>query len=75
MIRLRNKKVALAALAVTVALAIGLAPPAPIGASDHIDGPQLAHDHASDINDMYFFLDPNDNSKVVLIMTINPFLI
>ncbi len=44
-------------------------------ASDHIDGPQLANDHASDINDMYFFLDPNDNSKVVMIMTINPFLI
>ncbi|MDQ3322688.1 MAG: DUF4331 domain-containing protein [Acidobacteriota bacterium] len=44
-------------------------------ASDHIDGPQLAHDHASDINDMYFFLDPNDNSRVVMIMTINPFLI
>ncbi len=44
-------------------------------ASDHIDGPQLANDHASDINDMYFFLDPNDNSQVVLVMTINPFLI
>ena len=44
-------------------------------ASDHIDGPQLAHDHASDINDMYLFLDPNDNTQVVLIMTINPFLI
>ncbi len=47
----------------------------PIKASDHIDGPQLAHDHASDINDMWFFLDPNDNSKVVMVMTINPFLI
>ncbi len=47
----------------------------PIKASDHIDGPQLANDHASDINDMYFFLDPNDNSKVVMVMTINPFLI
>lgn len=44
-------------------------------ASDHIDGPQLAHDHASDINDMWMFLDPNDNSQVVMIMTINPFLI
>ncbi len=44
-------------------------------ASDHIDGPQLANDHASDINDMYFFLDPNNNSQVVLVMTINPFLI
>ena len=44
-------------------------------ASDHIDGPQLANDHASDIADMWFFLDPNDNSKVVMVMTVNPFLI
>ncbi|HXG82982.1 MAG TPA: DUF4331 family protein [Pyrinomonadaceae bacterium] len=49
--------------------------PVPTSASDHIDGPQLANDHASDINDMYFFLNPNDNSRVVMIMTINPFLI
>jgi len=47
----------------------------PTKASDHIDGPQLANDHASDINDMYFFLDPNDNTRVVMIMTVNPFLI
>ena len=71
----RNKKIAAAALAVSVALAIQLMPPTATNASDHIDGPQLANDHASDINDMYFFLDSNDNSRVVMIMTINPFLI
>ncbi len=49
--------------------------PSSVSASDHIDGPQLAQDHASDINDMWFFLNPNDNSRVVMIMTINPFLI
>jgi len=75
MIRTTSKKVGLVALALTMALAAGLTPPMPTGASDHIDGPQLANDHASDINDMYFFLDPNDNSKVVMIMTINPFVI
>ena len=51
-------KTVLIALAVFVML---LTPAA--YASDHIDGPQLANDHASDINDMYFFLDPNDNSR------------
>jgi len=71
----RNKKIAAAALAVSVALAIQLMPPTATNASDHIDGPQLANDHASDINDMYFFLDSNDNSQVVMVMTINPFLI
>jgi len=75
MIRSRNKRIALTALALTVALALQLTPPTPINASDHIDSPTVAHDKASDINDMYFFLDPNDNSRVVLIMTINPFII
>nr|MBA3320729.1 DUF4331 family protein [Pyrinomonadaceae bacterium] len=75
MIRSRNKRIALVALALTVSLALQLTPPTPINASDHIDSPTVAHDKASDINDMYFFLDPNDNTRVVLIMTINPFLI
>ncbi len=61
-----------AALAVLTAQ---LTPITRLDASDHIDSPTLAHDKASDINDMYLFLDPNDNSRVVLVMTINPFLI
>jgi len=78
MIRKRNKisrKIAFVALALTVTLAMQLTPAPRTSASDHIDSPALAHDKASDINDMYFFLDPHDNSKVVMIMTINPFLI
>ena len=84
MIRSR-KKLVLVALALTIALVALLMPAPIIDASDHIDGPQLANDHASDINDMWFFLDPNDpasrntdpadNPNVVMIMTINPFLI
>ncbi len=58
------------------AIALGsLMPVVQVNASDHIDSPTLAHDKASDLNDTYAFLDPNDNSKVVLMMTINPFLI
>ncbi len=71
----KGKKTALVAVFLMVAMAIQFALVPQTNASDHIDGPQLAHDHASDINDMYFFLDPNDNSRVVMIMTINPFLI
>lgn len=44
-------------------------------ASDHIDAPILAQDHASDLGDTWAFLDPNDPSKVVLIMSTNPFII
>ncbi|MDQ3374426.1 MAG: DUF4331 domain-containing protein, partial [Acidobacteriota bacterium] len=75
MIRKKNKKFAFGALVLTLALALQLTSPTRTGASDHIDGPQLANDHASDLNDMYFFLDPNNNSRVVMVMTINPFLI
>jgi hypothetical protein len=74
MILKKNRNRALVALVMMLALAFQLTTPL-TNASDHIDGPQLANDHASDINDMYFFLNPNDNSRVVMVMTINPFLI
>ncbi|MEJ7713583.1 MAG: DUF4331 family protein [Pyrinomonadaceae bacterium] len=48
-------------------------PPPRVSASDHIDSPALADDQGADLNDLWAFLDPNDNSKVVLIMSINPF--
>ncbi|HXG82620.1 MAG TPA: DUF4331 family protein, partial [Pyrinomonadaceae bacterium] len=75
MLYAKNKKHSLVAVIMLAIFAFQLTVPVPTRASDHIDGPQLAHDHASDINDMYFFLDPNDNSRVVMVMTINPFLI
>ncbi len=71
----KSKKFASATLLLMATMLIQLNFVRQTKASDHIDGPQLANDHASDINDMYFFLDPNDNSKVVMVMTINPFLI
>jgi hypothetical protein len=51
MTRSRNKKVALAALAISVALAIQLLPPTRLNASDHIDSPSITHDRSSDIAD------------------------
>jgi hypothetical protein len=75
MTRSRNKKIALAALALTAALAIQLTPPARINASDHIDSPSITHDRSSDIADTYAFVDPNDNSKVVLILSTQGFVV
>lgn len=75
MTRSRNKKIALAALALTVALAIQLTPPTRINASDHIDSPSITHDRSSDIADTYAFVDPNDNSKVVLILSTQGFVV
>ncbi len=44
-------------------------------ASDHIDSPTIAQDRGSDIADMYAFLDPNDNSQVVLIASTQGFIV
>lgn len=75
MTRSRNKKVALAALALTMALAIQLVPPTRINASDHIDSPSITHDRSSDIADLYAFVDPNDKSKVVLLLSTQGFVV
>jgi hypothetical protein len=75
MTRSRNKKVALAALALTVALAIQLMPPTRTNASDHIDSPSITHDRSSDIADLYAFVDPNDKSKVVLLLSTQGFVV
>jgi len=75
MIRSRNKMIALAALALTTVLALQLMPPARVGASDHIDSPTITQDRGSDIADAYAFLDPNDNSRVILILSTQGFIV
>ncbi len=70
-----RENVALLAAAGAMALAAVWTPTAPLGASDHIDSPTVAQDRASDLDDLYAFVDPNDNSKVVLIMTTQGFIV
>jgi hypothetical protein len=53
----------------------GFAGPSILRASDHADSPTTATDQGADIGDQYAFLDPNDNSKVVLIMTVRGFIV
>ncbi len=62
-----------AAPALGIALALSCA--SRLFASDHIDSPTIAQDRGSDIADNYAFLDPNDNSRVVLIMSTQGFLV
>src|SRR5437763_8469006 len=75
MIRSRNRRMALGALALTVALSIMLTPAPTIDAADHGDAPLTSHDLGADINDVYLFLDPTDNSKVIMIMTFHGFIV
>src|SRR5258707_1600755 len=49
--------------------------PAIARAADHGDAPNVAGDQAWDLADVYFFLDPNNNHKVVLIGTLRGFMV
>jgi hypothetical protein len=49
--------------------------PATSRAADHGDAPNVAGDQAADLADVYFFLDPNNNNKVVLIATLRGFIV
>jgi hypothetical protein len=44
-------------------------------AADHGDSPTASNDSAADLNDVFFFLDPNDNSRVILEMTMHGFIV
>ena len=57
------------------ALTVWLAPPARSIASNHIDSPISTQERGANITDHWAFLDPNDNSKVVLIMGTQGFVI
>ena len=46
-----------------------------VRAADHGDAPNVAGDQAADLADLYFFLDPNDNTQAVLIMTVRGFIV
>ena len=46
-----------------------------VRAADHGDAPNVAGDQACDLADVYFFLDPNNNNKVVLIGTFRGFMV
>lgn len=47
----------------------------PLIASDHADAVNNAEDRSTDLGDGYLFLDPNDNSKVIVLMTFSGFIV
>jgi len=70
MTRTSRRQTALIALALTIAVTLVSAPAPRTDAADHRDGPVITGNQALDINDIYLFLDPNDNSKVVVAMSV-----
>ena len=67
-----NKTLALSA-ALLLAPALGYLPGAL--ASDHGDAPAVDQDSGADIADDYLFVDPTDNTKVVMILTVHGFIV
>ncbi len=49
--------------------------PVVLRASDHADGPTVASDQGADLADCYFFVDPSDSTKVVIINTVRGFIV
>lgn len=82
---MRKGKLATAALSLAaagVAILFGTAPATGLGVreaakiepkADHRDGSLIIIDPAADLADVYAFLNPNDPTKTVLAMTVNPF--
>jgi hypothetical protein len=70
-----KKALAPAALCLTVALFLLLTPPPSLDAADHFDAPLVDSDQGADIADVYIFLDPADNNKIVLAMTVQGFIV
>ncbi len=68
-------KPANACIMILVLLSMCLSPAIPLEAADHGDAPLTAHDLGADLNDAYMFLDPNNNSRVILIMTVHGFIV
>ena len=69
------KKPPITILITLFVIAVMLAPATRFDAADHGDAPLVAHDSGADLNDVYFFRDPNDNSRLILIMTVHGFIV
>jgi len=63
----KRTRIALLVMTSMMACAMLLMPASRINAADHRDGPRFGLGYLSiDIDDLYLFLDPNDNTKVIL---------
>jgi hypothetical protein len=71
----KSKKAVVLTLAFGLILTLALMPVKRTGAADHGDGPGVGVDRSADANDAFLFLDPNDNSRVVMILTVNGFIV
>ena len=70
-----SRKAAAWIAAFSLVVATLVIPTKRIGAADHGDAPASSNDRSCDIADVYAFLDPNDNTKMILGMTVQGFIV
>src|SRR6266446_6247764 len=75
MFRSLRKKIAVAVLVVVAGIAICTLPARHMKAADHAEATGVAGDPSADLADVFAFLDPNDNSKVVLALDVEGFVV
>lgn len=64
-----------ATVAVLLCTVIQLVPVIRTEAADHAEAPFVAEDPPADLADVYAFLDPNDNSRVILALDVEGFVV
>lgn len=75
MFDLKVKQAANAVCAFALVIGILFAPVSTVKAADHADSTSVAADVGADLADTFVFLNPSDNSKVVLSMTFFGFIV
>ncbi len=70
-----SKRLATVILGLGLAGSVLLAPATRILGSDHADSPTNANDQAVDQGDTYLFINPSDNTKLVVIETVRGFIV
>lgn len=73
--KLRVIMIAFAVIFLSVVMAMPDSTIMNIKAADHAEAPLVASDPQADLADVYAFLDPNDNSKVILAMDVEGFVV
>ena len=69
------KKIGAAALMFALVGMNLLLPSSPVMAADHAESTSVADDPGADLGDTFVFLNPNDNTRVVLMMTVAGFIV
>ncbi len=75
MFHLGLKKISGVTLILALTFVTAVAPLLQVKAADHAESTSVAKDPGADLGDTFAFLSPNDNTKVVLAMTFDGFLV